>query len=395
MRALLLLLSTALAYPGSAQEQADAQGSIVPQEQPGEIQTVIITGTPIHESESRLAACLARKCPPKEDIHASLGHAENQFVAGDYAGARRTLYYAPARNKRFAATLPTEVADLLRAHGRMTNLDGRVDLGRLSQIESLDALRAGFGETDSRVLIQRLMIGDEYARANRLRAAEGVYKSVARKARAVGQWNVVGAAMLRDAVAHGAVASAVPQYRYIARSKLAKLEKSREPELAPYRAAGRLLRAQLAALDKDQGPLEEAIAAIPPGSPQNPVLVYAPPIIDPQSEPTLTILSVAGSGTPEWIDVSFRIAANGTVYDVERVRGSDNMSGAWPKLVTGSVGKRRYAPLALPAGSDGPRRVERFSYIHDQAYATGSRIAGRSYSGRITSLDITADASRS
>ncbi|MBB5710139.1 hypothetical protein FHT02_001367 [Sphingomonas xinjiangensis] len=35
--------------------------------------------------------------------------------------------------------------------------------------------------------------------------------------------------------------------------------------------------------------------------------------------------------------------------------------------------------------------MERFSYIHDLEQKTGSRISGRNYHGRITSLDMTVD----
>lgn len=383
MRTLLLLLSTTLAAPALAQVD------------PGTTQTVIITGTPLHESEKALADCLARKCSPKEDIKASLAHAENQFISGAYEAGHHTLRAASKRNKRFAATLPVEVSDLLRAEGRMANLDGRVDLGRFAQIESLEALQAGLKDEDSRVLMQRLMIGDEFAREGRLQAAERVYGKVAKQARAAGLWRVAGYAMLHDAVVHGAVASVIPEYRYTANRKIKDIEKSKEPQLAEHRAAAKLLRAQLAAYANDSAALEKAIVAIPPQSSEKPILVFAPPVVSHQTEIQAAMVTSGASGAPEWMDVRFRIGADGVVRHVETIRGSENLSDWWMEQVAKAVSKRRYAPLALPASSEGVTRVERFSYIYDEAYRTGSRIAGRTSIGRTTSLDITADPSRS
>lgn len=385
MRALLLLVSTSLAAPALAQDK------------PQESQTVVITGTPLAETEARLAACLARKCPPREDIDASLAHAENQLAAGDYRGGRQTLDQARGRNRQYAALLPVDVSDLLRARGRLTNLDGRVGPGRLSQIESLEALKAGLDNDDSRVLMQRLLVGDEFAQTGRVKAAEHIYSKVERQARKAGQVRVAGYAMLRDALVHSILAGVLPEFRSTAERKIRKVEATREPELAEFRDAAKLVRAQLAFASKDETAIDRALAAIPPRSPDKPLLVYSPAIIENQAvlPGRRTLLTSDSEGAPEWIDIQFRIAADGSVSDVDIMRDSGNLSAGWPKLVEKSVRGRRYAPLALPPGSEGARRVERFSYIHDIAAETGSRIAGRSYFGRITSLDMTHDPSAS
>lgn len=377
MRALLLLLSMIPAVPLCAQESE------------GDGQTIVITGTPLAQTERHLAECIARKCPPKEDIDASLAHAENLFLAGEYADSRRTLDKARGRNKRFAAMLPLDVSDLLRARGRLNDLDGRVGPARLSQIESLETLSAGFGKADSRVFMQRLMVGDEFARAGRLQAAEDVYGRVEQQARKAGQIRVAGIAMLRDAIIHAAVASVQPQFKSTAERKIARVEKSREPELAEHRDAARLLRAQLAAFGGDAVALDRALAAIAPRPPEKPVLIFSPPLMSSDSRGEQRI-TAATSGEPQWADVRFRIARDGTVSNIETLRASANLSGRWLEEVNKALPSRRYAPLALPNDREGVMRVERFSYVHDLSRATGSRIAGRSFRGRITSLDITA-----
>ncbi len=52
-------------------------------------QEIVVTGVSLESSERALRECLARKCPPKEDIAASLADAENLFVGGKYDDAFR------------------------------------------------------------------------------------------------------------------------------------------------------------------------------------------------------------------------------------------------------------------------------------------------------------------
>jgi hypothetical protein len=376
MRVVLVLLSTVLALPALAQDPD------VREESP-----IVVTGTPIAETKARLEACLARKCAPKEDINASLAHAENQFIVGDYVGARDTLDDARGRNNRYAKTLPVEVADLNRADGRLANVDGRPAHSRISQIAALEALKAGLDDSDSRLLIQRLMVGDEFARVGRLIAAEDVYRKVEKQARKAGNLRVAGHAMLRDATIHGALASAWKQYRPLAEHKIGRIERSREPELAEFRNAAKLLRASIAAMGHDTAALEKALAAIPPQPSDNPLLIYAPAI---EMKKIASESSKRGLGNDaEWIDLRFEIRADGTVAELDTLRDSGTVGGNWPALVKQAVAQRRYAPIALPPGSDGVSRVERFSFVHDLVLEFGSRIPVRRGRGRITTLDIT------
>lgn len=85
---------------------------------------VVVTGQRLETTANALAECLARHCPPKEDIDASLAHGENLFLAGEYAQARHVLGKARARNLRYAATYPVEVGDLARAYGCLSTSTG-------------------------------------------------------------------------------------------------------------------------------------------------------------------------------------------------------------------------------------------------------------------------------
>ena len=80
---------------------------------------IIVTGRNISDKKAALADCLARKCPPNEDIDATLALAETLLIAGKYRDARFALLGALGRNKRFAMAYPIPVSDLYRANGRV------------------------------------------------------------------------------------------------------------------------------------------------------------------------------------------------------------------------------------------------------------------------------------
>jgi hypothetical protein len=380
LRNLSILIPALLASPAMAQEQKQSDD-----------QTIVVTGTPLSETEKQLQACLARHCPPKEDIDASLAHAENQFIAGNYHDARSTLAASRSRNARHAKQYPVEVADLTRAYGRMTDLDGYRDLSRLLQIESLDALKAGLDKGDSRVLMQRLMTGDEYARSGRIVAAVDVYRKVARQAREHGLPYVEGHSMFREAALYGAVSEFRPEYRNTAEHAIRRLEQTTKPELAPFRSAAKMYRASLASKRGDKQALDRAVAALEGERVDKPVLLYSPTIRIDQA-PAIGLPVTRGLNTgPEWIDVRFRVAADGTVHDIETLRQSATVHGIWPEKVRQAIAGRRYAPLRLEAGSDGFERIERFTMVFDTFTPIGSRLRGRKLQGRLTSLDLTLD----
>src|SRR5688572_20820967 len=99
-RYLLPLLALSGATVAQAQDQNEGSG-----------QTIIVTGTSLSQTERNLRDCLARNCPPDEDIAATLAHAEYLFVAGDYEKARRTTKASLGRNNRHADRFPVGASD--------------------------------------------------------------------------------------------------------------------------------------------------------------------------------------------------------------------------------------------------------------------------------------------
>ena len=78
----LLLMAQAASPPAGSQDE------------------IVVTG---RRAEEALAECLARKCPPAEEIEASLQASVEQFADGRYAHARRTLQTAIRRNRDSAS----------------------------------------------------------------------------------------------------------------------------------------------------------------------------------------------------------------------------------------------------------------------------------------------------
>src|SRR5689334_5748720 len=97
-KSLILAAASLLAFPIAAQQTPPAQDEENP--------TIVVTGRSLADTAKALKDCLARHCPPDEDVAATIAHAENQFVSGDYKSARQTLLAGSGRNKRHAKQYP-------------------------------------------------------------------------------------------------------------------------------------------------------------------------------------------------------------------------------------------------------------------------------------------------
>lgn len=229
---------------------------------------IVVTGNGLADSARQLEQCLARKCAPPEDIDASITLAENQLLAGDYRKARATLAAARDRNGGHRKDYPVEVADLERSYGRMTDLDGFPDRARIAQVDALDTLKGGLDGKDTRVLIQRLTAGDDFRLVGRTDAADETYRRVEKQAREAGEPQVAGIAMLRSAAMYTFLASQDSIFRSTARARIARIERTTEPELEQVRIAARVLRARLTGLAGSSDAMDRAIANL--GNPASP-----------------------------------------------------------------------------------------------------------------------------
>ena len=117
---------------------------------------IVVTGRSLKDTRADLQACIQRHCPPDEDVAASLAHAENLFVAGDYNGAQHTLHASLGRNRKHGKAYPLEVSNLLRANSRVAEHMGEARDYQLSTLDMRDTLKSSFGTNDFRTLVAQI-----------------------------------------------------------------------------------------------------------------------------------------------------------------------------------------------------------------------------------------------
>ena len=356
---------------------------------------IIVTGKRIQDTEAALRDCIARDCPPDEDIDATLAHAENLFAAGDYRNARKTLRRSLDRNRNEAKRYPVPVSDLHRSNAMVANHLGMESDYARSTWGILHALKKGIPAPDARHLGARMEIAAMITRLRGLADGAEAYDDLARDAEKAGRPDIAAMARLR---------SAGNQYRLAptdsARSRIREIARLAGPET---RVAASMAKLYLARIAREAGKADEAQALVREVAGTgfvNPVLVYSPPYqlnvqdVTHQRDPELTSRGLNPLGNPAnrfagnvedmWLDVGFWVQTDGRVSDLEVVRQGGGISWADPLLK--SIAGRLYAPAQSPA-----YRLERYSYTSGWESQTGSHIMRRSPQARVEYFDLTND----
>lgn len=363
-----------------------APAAAAAQEQPAHAgEAIIVTGTTLEESARALRDCLARKCPPKQDIDATLAHAENLFVAGEYKEARRVAQRSIDRNGRHAKAIPIDVADLYRAHSRISaHLGEKEDYVR-STYASRRTLKRGLPEGDLRTLSADFEVAGMYAATHDLARARGVYREIEKDAAKLGRPDLAGLARVR-----AAWLSEIGGNRPHARQQLRDIAEGSDSEARIARLTAMVLLARLDRLEGDAASSTALVEELRGAGGSRPVLLHAPRI-DLGKRPmdeggSVTRRLPTDNYDDRWIDVGFWITPDGRVSEVEVLRKSGPTY--WAKPVLRSIAGRTYAPLADP---DGSYRVERYTYTSLWTTLTGSRMRVRSPDARVEYLDLTAE----
>lgn len=370
--ALVFLPSAALAAPAAAPEQGQA---------------IVVTGTSLRDTERALNACLARHCPPNEDIDASLAHAENLFVAGDYKKARGVTLAAVSRNNRYAAQYPVDVSDLHRANGRIAAHVGEGDDYEFSTNTMRRVLKGSFGEKDPRVISADLEVASMYASLGRVDSAWRKYKQAEREAHAAGREDLAGLARVRMAWLYQLTGDTDTTRR-----ELRKIADDTNPARKVASLSARILLSRLARLEGKPDDVDAIITELRANAAQKPVLLYMPKVELTRTEVGGRIGSVTGLMATDnfddrWIDVGFWVNPDGKVADAEILRHHGDTTWT-PPLMRAIVG-RLYSPSAAPEGS---YRVERYTWTSLWKWdRTGTHIRQRSPDARIETLDLTAE----
>ena len=363
---------------------------------------IVVTGRSLKDTADALAACLARNCPPDEDVAATLAHAENQFIGGEYDGARKTLLRSVSRNRKHGQAYPIPVSDLFRANSRVALHMGEGKSFQLAVLDMRDTLKKGVGENDPRTLVAQIEVGDSRAKLGHPEDARRIYKDVEEQAIALNQPRVAMFARLRGAILQYSLAEAanLPQEKDEGRAALEDIIKNPLPGATEFSLAARVM---LARADRKAGNTETTADIVrefaAAGGATRPVLLFSEPIerIDLTSNfgdgqaPGNTLQRLTSLETSDqWVDIGFWVDPDGRVSDVEVLRGKGNQT--WLKPVFTHLNGRIYAPLKKDGkdGTLGFYMIERYTltsrFTND---TTGSRIRRREATPRIERLDIT------
>ena len=388
LRSVSVLPALLLFPPASAQDKPPAD--------PGAAKPIVITGVRIADLRDQLAKCIARNCPPDRDIDASTALAEQQFVEGDYDGARKTLRASLSRNKGFAKDYPVPVSDLWRADSRIAAHIGAGDTYSSDTLAMADALRAGLPEGDLRILGARIEVGDMLARTGNVDEAAGEYRRIARRARELKSYGLEGVARLRVVALYASLAESDP-WRSLYMGPAAKaaddLARDPLPQLKVFGIAAELLVQRLRVKRGDEDAVARMVdltRAVPDdGGP--PVMLYEPAIkgLGQVYEGSLPGAVWTKLHDPDllgqWADIGFWIQADATVRDAEVLRGGIGaLSGPrapgrrfdpdWTVPLLQQISGRHYAAAARDNQRADIFRIERYTFTAWLTSKLGTRV---------------------
>lgn len=351
---------------------------------------ILVVGKRLADTEGALAACLARGCSAAEDINASLAHAENLLLSGNYRGARSVLKASIGRNKDEVRRNPEPLSDLYRANAMVASHLGFDNDYWSSTHEIYRTLKAGIPAQDHRHLQAKMEIAAMTAKVKGLDRGERAYDRAADDARRIGREDIAGMAEVRGAML------SYKQSRGSSKAALRRLmETARDPFVAKF------AKLFYASALRWEGKTAEADRLVKEALPDNPrpILLYSPPyaLVEQELPGTYTAPSGAAdlaSGNVlrrpsrnferKWVDVAFFVQPNGSVTDVEVVRSENDI--LWSKPVLKSIAGRRYTPFT---GQLPYPKLERYTYTAGYEAITGSHIAARSPKARVEYLDLT------
>jgi hypothetical protein len=361
---------------------------------------IVVTARSLKDTEADLKACLARKCPPDQDIKATLAHAENQFVEGDYRNARSTLANALGRNRKHKAKYPVEVSDLLRANGNVAAHLGEFDVYRISVLDMRDTLKGALKLNDYRVFGAEIEVADSRMKLGYLEEASGKYLDIERQALTAGLPQVAAIARLRDLSlrVQRAEAEKTTFRKKDALDAIDMFLKAPTDGNDKFKIVAEVLRARLDRTDGNSETANKLIARYAAmGGTDQPVLLYSTPIKMNEAQAARAMaggsdLNRIGTQVVEnrWVDIGFWIGVDGKVDEPEILRNKGDTD--WADVVLKSIKTRIYAPLKAEGDGStfGVYAIERYSltaqYEND---VTGTRVRQRSPVAKIERMDLT------
>ncbi|VXC36745.1 hypothetical protein [Sphingomonas sp. 8AM] len=340
---------------------------------------VIVVG---HRAEKELAACLARNCPPAQEVEASLQASVEQFADGRYPDARRTLQRAIDRNKRYASTLPGPVSSLYATLATVAEHEGDAQLWRTASRNNLLTLREQLGANNVATMREELQFADDMVSQGTWRLGDDTYAKVQRRAAAGGRNDIAAAAAFRRAWLALALTRTHDAERFA--DEAVTLAGPGDATMAQLRD---IVRTRIAIRKGDDGAVDALAARIRQTGEGRPTLLYAPPVEDINPPPQLVDNGTQRDRGIRFADVGYWIRPDGTVVDAELLR--TNGLGQWSPVILKHVRARRYVPPRLGDGQPGLYRIDRFTVRGTRDTPTGTRIAQRMGQLSVHIIDLT------
>lgn len=356
------------------------------------LEPIIVTGTRVGDYRDALAACLARGCPPDEDIAASAALAEILFLSGEHHEARTVTRGAIRRNQRHAAAYPEPLAEIHRAHSRIARHLGRDQEAVRSTRDILRTLRQGIPAEDHRHFTARFEIAQALVELRNYDRARRELRELERSARGAGREDVARNAELRRMW----VSYLMEPHGSTMRELEAMADRDAPEEL--YSAIGaRMLLIRIHGHRGEDEARDAAIADLGTRFGGRRQVLFSPPYALAMQESQIvnhgesieemgrSVTSrLVGQIKDTFIDVGFWITEDGEVRDLEVLRRSG--SPGWDPPLMESIAGRRYSPAGAPT-----YRLERYTLTAPLEVATGSRIPQRVPRARVEYFDLTAE----
>ena len=343
------------------------------------IEPIIVTGIRIQDYRDRLAACLARNCPPDEDIAATLALAEALFLEGEYGEARNVAWASIGRNRGHAAQYPEPVSGLYRAHSRLSRHLGFDREALRSANEVLDSLQAGIPEEDFRHFTARFELAAMQMASGRYNAAQRELDRIARRARDSGRDDVAVMAELRSLLYEDVALPNGP-----ARARLIQLSRQTDPERRLETTGAKALLARIYIGEGERERAAELLAEIGAGTSAQRRLIFAPryQLLGANAEGD-GLLRWSENFEGKWIDVGFWVMPDGRVAELEVMRSGGET--VWARPLLESIRGRVYSTAEEPT-----YRLERYTLTARREQPTGSHIQRQmSDMARVEYLDLT------
>lgn len=338
---------------------------------------IVVVG---HRAEDALARCLARHCPPAEDVEASLQASVEQFAGGRYGVARRTLQASIRRNRGHAAQLPGPVSSLYATLATVAEHEGDSDLWRNAARENMLVLRRHLGEGNRATLTEQLSFGDNMIGLRQPAVADGAYNMVQRLAIERGHGDIAASAAFRRAwLALGREDDRRAE-RFM--DEAVRLAGPADTAMAELRET---LRTRIAVRRGDADAVDRLAARLARSPVERPQLLYSQPVRD-VNPPTLGVRQDPWHDSDiRFADVGYWIRPDGRTADAEVLRTSG--LGQWSTGILDQVRERRYVPLRV--GYPGLYRIDRFTVRATIDTPTGSRIRQRMGNLTVHIIDLT------